>query len=667
MEQIKEVIVEFLRNGPAHNQLLSPLTNYMVLCGDHESKTVNVPFEHRQLLHHLSFLRYTTQKNEIRKYEIDEMGGSISSLLEKIPGLTSSLANKKPANSMPLHIRLMISASELALLPFELVNTPNGAPGAGQPLLLQSQRTVCLTRKIRRVANCNDYWRSAPKVLFIAASPADMSVPVEAHLLALHQAVNPWVRSSRNAQFDEKEIERNLVFLPNASLASIEEVCKKHQFTHIHILAHGGKVEHENSQQCEYSHYGLILHNSYDPNKAEVVTGLQLVTALKSYKKIAEHGISEPVMVSITSCDSGNIGTVVEAGASVAHQLHEGGIPMVIASQFPLSKAGSVIFVDTFYKEILLGTDPRLVLTDLRRKLSFHLKDYHDWASLVIYDAFPTDISYRQLEIKIEQANRSIMVALDSADYAMSTDFKENGEKSLNKLRGGIECLEDYIKLIEETDDCYLEAIGKLAGAKKRHAQVLFSMYDPDTKHDNYLSESSVLLQEAMELYELIFKKNLTSYWAITQYLSLYAVLSSLKTNKNSLKNFCPYNVSQLIGAANLAAEIELNHKAPLHRAWAHSSLAELEILKALFNSPEEKDKAESVEANQKRVKMHLDTMLKMGNSINPAIYSNIMQLKRYKEWYGMICNEKFNSCIEHFLDIIEKQPEVGKYAWKGD
>ena len=121
MKQIKEVTVEFLRNGPAHNQLLSPLTNYMVLCGDHESKTVNVPLEHRQLLHHLSFLRYSTHKNEIRKYEIDEMAGCISKLLEKIPGLTNSLANKKPSNSMPLHVRLMISASELALLPFELV------------------------------------------------------------------------------------------------------------------------------------------------------------------------------------------------------------------------------------------------------------------------------------------------------------------------------------------------------------------------------------------------------------------------------------------------------------------------------------------------------------------------------------------------------------------
>jgi hypothetical protein len=47
MSDIRSVKLEFLRPGPAHNQLLSPLTPYVAVCGDDGSVTVNMPFEHR--------------------------------------------------------------------------------------------------------------------------------------------------------------------------------------------------------------------------------------------------------------------------------------------------------------------------------------------------------------------------------------------------------------------------------------------------------------------------------------------------------------------------------------------------------------------------------------------------------------------------------------------
>ena len=50
MSDICSVKLEFLRPGPAHNQLLSPLTPYVAVCGDDGSVTVNMPFEHRELL-----------------------------------------------------------------------------------------------------------------------------------------------------------------------------------------------------------------------------------------------------------------------------------------------------------------------------------------------------------------------------------------------------------------------------------------------------------------------------------------------------------------------------------------------------------------------------------------------------------------------------------------
>ena len=44
--QIKLVHVEFLRAGPPHNQLLSPLTEYLAISGDSGAGVVSVPYEH---------------------------------------------------------------------------------------------------------------------------------------------------------------------------------------------------------------------------------------------------------------------------------------------------------------------------------------------------------------------------------------------------------------------------------------------------------------------------------------------------------------------------------------------------------------------------------------------------------------------------------------------
>jgi hypothetical protein len=50
MSEIHNVKIELLRAGPAHNQLLSPLTPYLALCGADGPVTVHIPFEHEQLL-----------------------------------------------------------------------------------------------------------------------------------------------------------------------------------------------------------------------------------------------------------------------------------------------------------------------------------------------------------------------------------------------------------------------------------------------------------------------------------------------------------------------------------------------------------------------------------------------------------------------------------------
>ena len=55
---MRTITLELLRHGPSHNQLLSPLTQYLALCENHAAVTVHLPFEHNQFLHRLRALGY---------------------------------------------------------------------------------------------------------------------------------------------------------------------------------------------------------------------------------------------------------------------------------------------------------------------------------------------------------------------------------------------------------------------------------------------------------------------------------------------------------------------------------------------------------------------------------------------------------------------------------
>jgi len=190
---VRTITLELLRHGPANNQLLSPLTPYLALCENHAAVTLHVPFEHNQFLYRLRSLTYKL-KEESRTFELQDTARVIGEILAEIPGLTAE-SNKKDQESGHLtHLRLILSASELALLPFELALSPNGLPGAGQHLLLQPQAPICLTREIRRVRGERVKWPKKPKILFVAAAPPEVgSIPLDAHLLVLRRVIAPWV------------------------------------------------------------------------------------------------------------------------------------------------------------------------------------------------------------------------------------------------------------------------------------------------------------------------------------------------------------------------------------------------------------------------------------------------------------------------------------------
>ena len=122
----------------------------------------------------------------------------------------------------------------------------------------------------------------------------------------------------------------------------------------------------------------------------------------------------------MASCDSGNVGTVVRPGASFAHALHQGGVPLLVASQFPLSTEGSVPLVATLYSGLLWGGNPLLLLQEIRAELhARYTSRWHDWASLVVYEALPQALGEQLDRVRYFQSRRALDAALERIDRAV--------------------------------------------------------------------------------------------------------------------------------------------------------------------------------------------------------------------------------------------------------
>src|SRR5215203_2805792 len=130
--QIRLVHVEFLRSGPPHNQLLSPLTQYLAIAGNGVAGVVSVPYEQAEFERRLKQLRYETGDAEDRQAMLHATGVEMGKVLGAVPGLPGALA---PVPNQPgelIQLRITLSASELAMLPFELAKVPVSATSTAE-------------------------------------------------------------------------------------------------------------------------------------------------------------------------------------------------------------------------------------------------------------------------------------------------------------------------------------------------------------------------------------------------------------------------------------------------------------------------------------------------------------------------------------------------------
>ncbi|NJL29193.1 MAG: CHAT domain-containing protein, partial [Thermoanaerobaculia bacterium] len=585
MSDIRTVTLELVREGPPDNRLLSPLTPYLALCGQFETATVHVPYEHRVFLRRLDKLRYRQGALDdpvARQAILDEVAADLARILGSIPGLQSSLATDGAETEMLTHLNLVISPAELALLPFELSRVPTGfSGGEGNWLSLQTRAPIVLTRQIRSAVGSSTRWPAKPKILFVASASGG-SIPFDAHLQALLKAIQPWVEPyDENKEGDfEAKVGKILKLLPDATMAQIQEACARETFTHIHVLAHGME-----DRRREGNPFGLALAASRDASSTDVVSGARFATAIRPLKSKTAH---PPAIVTVASCDSDNKESMVIYNvASFAHELHQAGVPVVVASQFPLSKAGSVRVAELLYERLLWGDDPRKVFHDLRRQLySLHAQDAHDWASLVVYANLPIDLASQLEDTRYEQAKAAINAALNALDREIAgfDNTPDTGGEKAAALNRTMETLlerADAAAAKMPTEGAYeTEGLGMKASTEKRKAQMRFqlALKLQSAQHldraRSELGESLEVLVAARSLYWQAARQNMIQadrplkrkrslHWVMVQQLSLEAVLGESLTDAHR----------DCWSAARTSALADLEGGDRSLRAWAHGSL----------------------------------------------------------------------------------------------
>ncbi len=217
-----------------------------------------------------------------------------------------------------------MSAFELALLPFEAAIAPNGFPGSGSPLFLQSKIPITLTREIRRGRPLPVEWNRPPRILFISASPHGLApVPVKGHLTSLRRAIDPWVKIRDTEEERLEVVKEILTVLPDATLEQVRQASMNTEYSHVHILAHGAPFERAGDRR-----YGLSLCSGKKPGEADVVDGEALAIALTANRPSTAGARRRPTVLSLATCDSGNVRSVLTPGGSLAHELHGAGRPV---------------------------------------------------------------------------------------------------------------------------------------------------------------------------------------------------------------------------------------------------------------------------------------------------------------------------------------------------
>jgi hypothetical protein len=600
-----------------------------------------MPFEHRQFLMRLQRLRYPEgkdpAKDEQRQSEIRDIGETIGGVFGQIPGLLAELGNNCSEKGKLVNLRLCLSGLELGLIPFEAAVSPDGFPGSGAPLFLQMRTPITITREIRRGCQLAVNWNRKPRILFAYAEPDGLYVPVKEHLQALREAIEPWIEIKDNAKDRLPQIKEMLTVLSNASLEKIRQACVSDEYTHVHILAHGAPFKNAGDMR-----YGVALCSEMS-QAADIVDGERLAIALTARDSF-DVARSRPTVVTLATCDSGNIESVITPGGSIAHELNSSGIPWVIASQFPLWMKASAIATKVIYQGLLDGGDPRWVLYELRQRLRADSPETHDWASIVAYSTVPPDFEQQVNSFRDKQARSRSEVKFGRIDDLVCP---HNGNKNMVKPSFSPEVKDELDSLctsIRAGLKKWREESDVLASPKKKAERFGISAASEKrigiTYFETDKAESDKAFKASRDLYREAWRADPCNHWVLTQYLSMVAILS------DSIANDLSTEFSKSWVAACQIAEWQSMNLTGEDRVWAFSTLAELALLGSIYAGKEGFDNKQA----KVEIKRCCKEMLNLSGPNAFSICSTRRQFKRYLTYWK---KSEWNGLAEEALKVL--------------
>ncbi len=640
---VRTVTVELLRKGPPHNQLLSPLTEYLGICGDAGAGSVTVPYEQAAFNVLLEDLRYVDSDEEDqgpRQRAVRTLGQAVGEVLGSVPGFTGSLSAGSGSGELT-NLRIVTSAQELSLIPFELAKVPSatGRP-SNATLALQASTPVCITRRSRSVSTTDATWRSEarPRVLFIVGLDIDEEL-AKLHRDALMDALAPWDTFRIDDHTYSEHCVVELSPFRDNELPTVQAIREQLQtgFTYVHILAHGAEAE-----EAEGLTYGVYLPG-VDPDDrtpsadiADVVTGERFATILSSIDRELW-----PSVIVAAACDGANQGGVMVPGGSFGHALHELGVPLVVASQFPLTTEGSVTLTRLFYEDVAWGAEPLPVLARVRAVLHSEQALTHDWASIVVYDGLPDDLSAHCVRARYTRGKR----ALQRAQDVIRRGGTKAETRQQTRIADGEALAKRAVQVVPRDNGYDCEREGLLGSHAKllasieyeRAMRMLADRAEDDWSTPRGFKKARAYLEQARRHYHRAGRTFLdpdndkqleaTLHWVLTQSISLDRLMGDSISDdgwgQDRVDAFGVTPEEQAWALAYQSATIGSEGSDPV---WGHGTLTELWLLK-LFEELEQPGIDRAIELAQH----HALQIARLSSASDPfPVYSTKRQLNRY-------------------------------------
>jgi hypothetical protein len=593
---IGSTTIEFFRFGGEADSLQKG-KNYIRTCGYQKpAEEVPVRIEPKELRRSLNRLRYRPDRTiESEKGAQELLGGEAEWFLP------ASLI--LPADGAALHqVDIVTHASELRAYPFEAIYA-NASSALESP-----DKGLILTRRIRSEFSYTvPPWPEVPSVLFVHAQvDHDLSQDlIDQHRLALCEALAPW----GNPQDFE---ERKLLFVREIdSVEALEHARKLANFSYIHILAHGARVSEEDMEEHE-SEWGLRLGRA----DTDASSPKAVADALKPDK-------DHPLVVTLAACDSATSGPEL-GNSSLVETLHRNGIPVVVASQFPLTKPGSVTLTRAFYQRLLSGSDVRIALHAARVALREEARQVderrHDWLSLVGYVRLPAE-GYSQylrafglrVELHMLEAARKGTESL----FAARPPSRDAFDQVERRLRDRIMQLQNRKKELLGLQDRALQAecAGLLASGTKSLAELYFDQarHFPEEKN-RFDSDGKTALEESLKWYSETYRRDLSRHWQGVQKLALEGALTGRISD--------PLELMIVRRVAQMACDEDPNEY------WACGTLAETILLGVLT--------PEGFDLTSARAALNLlrERSARNAKDNGFAVKSTRRQFERYVTWW---------------------------------